>query len=657
MRNASLKCAAWLIACAAVMEGLAESSGGSHYAAMKDMVQGGFASFVEALAFFEIYSWAGLLVAEQQAPTESLSELPLWQQKQCSVPGDEAIKRCSCFEMLNMGEQWLNRSHVSPEEYRQLRRRAAKLHHPDSGGSDDAMVFLIKCSVLLCGDEKCQKPGSMIDSDRSKKKQYIADLRRAWTKCQRWSQRDRLDKEGRAKCWQYEVEDIHDVTFGSTAGARSDVRNSKSKSNAQRGNEDEVIVFLDNSNSMEGERLARAKMVFKRLFPSFEKAPTSIHFISGSASSVQSNVFKERVEQHGGRYEDVVIRMTLVWDNCNDLDLHVVEPGGNEIYYGNKRSSTGGYLDIDRNAGGCHEEDHPVENIRWTPETSAEHGLYKVDVNFFAQHSSQKRTLYKVEIAVGPDSQMFQTAISGGRQNVHQFEFQGLHPKRGSGDYESREAFPSDIDFTQEDVDQSWQAKAWSTHMWEYAYQTILKKAEARPMTKWRAVFIVDGYDNDSPGNFQGPAGFNQMMNQLDAAGVKPEISVYCVGNDACTGDDEGKHHYRDLVLHSGGVYGYLLDGSSQEEARRSIGHFAEKFTASREHRQEISENSQREWLHLVARGDPVSNKDEKYTQELILKTKSDVTPGEGRQGHKWSNNDLDVKCTFRTDGTKKCTV
>ena len=48
-----------------------------------------------------------------------------------------------------------------------------------------------------------------------------------------------------------------------------------------------------------------------------------------------------------------------MWDNCNDLDLHVYEPDGNprrgkHIYYGTTyNSETGAKLDIDANGGGC----------------------------------------------------------------------------------------------------------------------------------------------------------------------------------------------------------------------------------------------------------------------------------------------------------------
>lgn len=75
------------------------------------------------------------------------------------------------------------------------------------------------------------------------------------------------------------------------------------------------------------------------------------------------------------------VQATLRWQNADDMDLHVIDPAGEEIYYGNTTSESGGWLDVDvipdctpgqalRN----------VENVFWD-DTRAPSGTYSVRVN------------------------------------------------------------------------------------------------------------------------------------------------------------------------------------------------------------------------------------------------------------------------------------
>lgn len=44
------------------------------------------------------------------------------------------------------------------------------------------------------------------------------------------------------------------------------------------------------------------------------------------------------------------VQVTLSWNADSDVDLHVVDPSGEEIYWSNRRSASGGQLDLDSNA-------------------------------------------------------------------------------------------------------------------------------------------------------------------------------------------------------------------------------------------------------------------------------------------------------------------
>jgi hypothetical protein len=73
------------------------------------------------------------------------------------------------------------------------------------------------------------------------------------------------------------------------------------------------------------------------------------------------------------------IQITLRWQSSADLDLHVTEPNGTEIWYSDKGpTSTGGRLDVDSNVN-C-EENGSVENVYW-PVGQAPEGRFQVEVD------------------------------------------------------------------------------------------------------------------------------------------------------------------------------------------------------------------------------------------------------------------------------------
>jgi hypothetical protein len=75
------------------------------------------------------------------------------------------------------------------------------------------------------------------------------------------------------------------------------------------------------------------------------------------------------------------VQVSVSWDVESDVDLHVVEPGGEEIYYGNSSSLSGGELDLDSNAA-CSIDGTKNENITW-PSSSPPRGTYTVRVDYW----------------------------------------------------------------------------------------------------------------------------------------------------------------------------------------------------------------------------------------------------------------------------------
>lgn len=100
---------------------------------------------------------------------------------------------------------------------------------------------------------------------------------------------------------------------------------------------------------------------------------------SWSYTGQVADSIKERVKAAGGNVTGD-LRISLSWSNYDDLDLHVYEPGGEHLYYGDKRSRNGGVLDVDMNAHG-ERSLTPVENIIYKRLPKA--GTYRIFVNLF----------------------------------------------------------------------------------------------------------------------------------------------------------------------------------------------------------------------------------------------------------------------------------
>ena len=94
---------------------------------------------------------------------------------------------------------------------------------------------------------------------------------------------------------------------------------------------------------------------------------------------------RARLEREGARSSDV--QVSLMWNNYNDLDLHVVCPSGERIHGGNRKSSCGGELDVDANVRP--DSRKPIENVVW-PEGQAPAGTYQVFVHYYKKHKKRR---------------------------------------------------------------------------------------------------------------------------------------------------------------------------------------------------------------------------------------------------------------------------
>ena len=94
---------------------------------------------------------------------------------------------------------------------------------------------------------------------------------------------------------------------------------------------------------------------------------------------------KERVKKAGGDISGD-LRVSLSWYNKDDLDIHLIRPGGDIIYY-SRKTCKHCKLDVDMNAAGPYVT-NAVENISWNSITDIEDGIHIIKVHNFSKRSS-----------------------------------------------------------------------------------------------------------------------------------------------------------------------------------------------------------------------------------------------------------------------------
>jgi hypothetical protein len=106
------------------------------------------------------------------------------------------------------------------------------------------------------------------------------------------------------------------------------------------------------------------------------------------------------------------VQINITWDSRADLDLHVVDPSGAEIYWADKTSTTGGQLDLDSNAG-CGSDGPRAENVFWASGLVPPPGTYQVRVDYWS-NCAEVTTNYVVTVNVrGRAPQVFNGVFTG----------------------------------------------------------------------------------------------------------------------------------------------------------------------------------------------------------------------------------------------------
>lgn len=110
-------------------------------------------------------------------------------------------------------------------------------------------------------------------------------------------------------------------------------------------------------------------------------------------SSVQSRLAAAGASMSGD------IRAALSWETLDDLDLHCIDPSGERIFFGRRRSLTNGELDVDQNALAPLRLD-PVEHIYWTTGRAPE-GKYVFKVYLYNRRSAKRDIPFKLDVLIG----------------------------------------------------------------------------------------------------------------------------------------------------------------------------------------------------------------------------------------------------------------
>lgn len=110
------------------------------------------------------------------------------------------------------------------------------------------------------------------------------------------------------------------------------------------------------------------------------------------------------------------VQVSVAWDAPTDVDLHVTDPSGEEIYFAHKTSASGGTLDLDSNPA-CSIDNINNENVVW-PTGNGPSGTFTVELVYWSACSQPQSNYTVTVVVVGQQPQVFSGTLVTGNANT-----------------------------------------------------------------------------------------------------------------------------------------------------------------------------------------------------------------------------------------------
>ncbi|QDT98380.1 DUF2135 domain-containing protein [Gimesia aquarii] len=127
-------------------------------------------------------------------------------------------------------------------------------------------------------------------------------------------------------------------------------------------------------------------------------------------SGYARSVFKSRLKRENA--QTGAVQVSLIWEDVNDIDLHVIPPSKEHIWYRHKTSICQGRLDVDMNVRFPFSIE-PVENIFW-PLRKAPDGEYQVYVHYYRCNGGPTVTPFQVMLTIDGKSFILEEQVREG---------------------------------------------------------------------------------------------------------------------------------------------------------------------------------------------------------------------------------------------------